>query len=226
MPSPVYEWPVQFRDACQFCPAEPSASHELSQHALLLERDRVVAPASNWNTSGAVERRERDILLGSFGYTCDPSSQVCRMTVNVSELGERKNWLRSCDDLAAEYTGIQLVARRTAAEACFIDIEACTLRIFDAIRRPFAIGHNGSDLDRVLHLRFEVAARRAVIPNYMHFLSQLEIWVGHRKIYLPTGPSNISHNGRKMLKRASGRAWCARWYALDAPNTGGNRSPR
>ena len=73
------------------------------------------------------------------------------------------------------------MARSTAAEAYFIDIEARTLRMFDAIRRPFAIGHNGSDLDRVLHLRFEVAARRAVIPNYMHFLSQLEMWVGHRK---------------------------------------------
>jgi hypothetical protein len=73
------------------------------------------------------------------------------------------------------------VARRTAAEACFIDIEACTLGIFDAIRRPFAIGHNAPDLDRVLHLRCEVAARRAVIPNYMHFLSQLEMWVCHRE---------------------------------------------
>jgi hypothetical protein len=29
------------------------------------ERDRAVAPASNWNTSGAVERRERDIEVGA-----------------------------------------------------------------------------------------------------------------------------------------------------------------
>jgi hypothetical protein len=40
---------------------------------------------------------------------------------------ERMNWLRLADALAAEHTGIQLVARRPAAEACFIDIEACTL---------------------------------------------------------------------------------------------------
>ncbi len=56
----------------------------------------------------------------------------------------------------------------TTTEARFIDIEACTLRIFDAIREPFAIGQDGSDLDRVLHLRFELATRRAVIANYMN----------------------------------------------------------
>jgi len=117
------------------------------------------------------------------------------------------------------------VARRTAAEACFIDIEACTLRIFDAIRRPFVIGHDGSDLDRVLHLRFKVAARGAVIANDMHFLSQPEIGstIGN---YLPADLSNASHTGRKMLNRASGWVWCARWYALDARNTRGNPSPR
>ncbi len=57
------------------------------------------------------------------------------------------------------------MARSTATQACFIDVEACTLRVFDAIRRPLAIGHDGSDPDRVLHLRFEFAARRAVIAN-------------------------------------------------------------
>src|SRR6266852_7651473 len=104
-----------------------------------------------------------------------------------------KNWGRLFNALPTEYTGIRLVARRATAEACFIDIEACTLRIFDAIRKRFAVGHDGSDLDRVLHLRFELAARRAVIADYMNFLSELEIWVGHRKP-LPTGPSNVPHN--------------------------------
>ncbi len=74
------------------------------------------------------------------------------------------------------------MARSTATEACFIDVEACTLCIFDAVRKPFAIGHDSSDLDRVLHLRFELAARRAVIANYMHFLSEFEIWVDHWKL--------------------------------------------
>ena len=30
------------------------------------------------------------------------------------------------------------MARGTTTQACFIDVEACTLRIFDAIRKPFA----------------------------------------------------------------------------------------
>jgi len=71
------------------------------------------------------------------------------------------------------------VARCITAEARFIDVEACAFRIFDAIRKLFAIGQDGSNLDRVLHLRFELAARRAVIANYMHFLSEFEIWVNH-----------------------------------------------
>ena len=45
--------------------------------------------------------------------------------------------------------------------------------------KPFAIGQDGSDLDRVLHLRFELATRHAVIANYMNFLSEFEIWVDH-----------------------------------------------
>lgn len=60
------------------------------------------------------------------------------------------------------------MARGTTTQARFTDIEACTFRIFDAIRKPFAIGQDGSDLDRVLHLRFELATRRAVIANYMN----------------------------------------------------------
>jgi hypothetical protein len=89
------------------------------------------------------------------------------------------------------------VARRTTTQACFIDVEARTLRIFDAIRRPFAIGNDRSDLDRVLHLRFELAARRAVIANYMNFLSELEIWLGHWKLpphgfqqHIPSSPNS------------------------------------
>ncbi len=89
------------------------------------------------------------------------------------------------------------MARRTTTQACFIDVEARTLRIFDAIRRPFAIGNDRSDLDRVLHLRFELAARRAVIANYMIFLSELEIWLGHRKLpphgfqqHIPSSPNS------------------------------------
>ena len=88
---------------------------------------------------------------------------------------------------------MRLVARRTAAEACFIDIEACTFRIFDAIRKPFAIGQDGSDLDRVLHLRFELATRRAVIANYMNFSSELEIWVGHWKLIPHGSQQSIPH---------------------------------
>src|SRR5437868_8104835 len=93
---------------------------------------------------------------------------------------------RSIDRLPAEYSRTGTVARRTATEASFIDVEACPVHVFDAIRKPFAIGHDGSDLDRVLHLRFELAARRAMIANYMHFLSELEIWVDHSKL-LPHG---------------------------------------
>ena len=78
------------------------------------------------------------------------------------------------------------MARGTTTQACFIYVEARAFRIFDPIRKPFAIGQDGSDCDRVLHLRFELAARRAVIANYMNFLSQLEIWVDHRKL-LPHG---------------------------------------
>ena len=71
------------------------------------------------------------------------------------------------------------MARRTTAEARFIDVETYALRIFDAIRKPFAIGHDGSDLDRVLHLRFQFATGRAVIANYVNFLSKREIWLSH-----------------------------------------------
>ncbi len=85
------------------------------------------------------------------------------------------------------------MARGTTTEARFIDIEAITLRIFDAIREPFAIGQDGSDLDRVLHLRFELAARCAVIANYMNFLSQLEIRVGHWKLIPHGSQQSIPH---------------------------------
>ena len=60
------------------------------------------------------------------------------------------------------------MARGTTTEACFIDAEAGALRIFDAIRERFAIGQDGSDLDRVLHLRF--AAPRAVWTPTVNFL--------------------------------------------------------
>ena len=78
------------------------------------------------------------------------------------------------------------MARGTATEARFIDVEACTLRIFDAIRKPFAIGHDGADPDRVLHLRFELATGRAVIANYVNFLPQFETWLSHWKL-IPHG---------------------------------------
>ena len=87
----------------------------------------------------------------------------------------------------------------TTTEARFIDIEACTLRIFDAIREPFAIAQDGSDLDRVLHLRFELATRRAVIANYMNFLSQLEIWVDHWKL-IPRGPQQSIPQGQENVE--------------------------
>ena len=70
---------------------------------------------------------------------------------------------------------MRLVARRTAAEACFIDIEARTLRIFDVIRRPFAIGHDGSEPASAIRARCSTR----VIANYMNFLSEIEIWIGH-----------------------------------------------
>ncbi len=71
------------------------------------------------------------------------------------------------------------MARGTATQACFIDVEACAFRIFDAIRKPLAVGHDGSDSDRVLHPRFEFPTRRTVIANYVYFLSELETWLSH-----------------------------------------------
>src|SRR5207247_10967818 len=77
---------------------------------------------------------------------------------------ERQSGLRLDDWLPTEFTRIRDVARGTTTEACFIDAEAGALRIFDAIRERFAIGQDGSDLDRVLHLRF--AAPKAVWTTY------------------------------------------------------------
>ena len=87
--------------------------------------------------------------------------------------------------------GIDLWPRGTTTQACFIDVEACTFRIFDAIRKPLAVGHDGSDPDRVLHPRFDLAARRAVIANCVYFLSELEIWLSHWKL--------IAHRAKQSI---------------------------
>ena len=78
------------------------------------------------------------------------------------------------------------MARRITTEACFIDVEACAFRIFDAIRKPFPVGHDGADPDRMLHPRFEFPTRRTVIANYVYFLSELEIWLSHWKTNCPS----------------------------------------
>ena len=52
---------------------------------------------------------------------------------------KRQSELRLNKWLPAEFTGLRVVARGTPADARFIDIEACTFRIFDAIRERFAI---------------------------------------------------------------------------------------
>jgi hypothetical protein len=106
---------------------------------------------------------------------------------------KRQSELRLNGWLPAECTGLRVVPRGTTTEARFIDIEACTFRIFDAVRKSFAIGHDGSDLDRVLHLRFELATRRAVIANYMNFLSEFEIRVGHWELIPHGAQQGIPH---------------------------------
>ena len=106
---------------------------------------------------------------------------------------QRQSRLRLDDWLATEFTRIRAVARGTTTQACLIDVEADTPCIFDAIRERFAIGHDGSDLDQVLHLRFEVATRRAVIANDMNVLPELEIWVGHWKLIPHRPQQSIPH---------------------------------
>ena len=98
---------------------------------------------------------------------------MCRHPFHVNsdplcDPAERQSGLRLDDWLPTEFTWIRDVARGTTTEACFIDVEAGALRIFDAIRERFAIGQDGSDLDRVLHLRF--AAPRAVWTPTVNFL--------------------------------------------------------
>ena len=98
---------------------------------------------------------------------------MCRHPFHVNsdplcDPAERQSGLRLDDWLPTEFTRIRDVARGTTTEACFIDVEAGALRIFDAIRERFAIGQDGSDLDRVLHLRF--AAPRAVWTPTVNFL--------------------------------------------------------
>ena len=111
------------------------------------------------------------------------------------------------------------MARCITAEASFVDVEACTLRILDTIRKPFAIGQDGSDLDRVLHLRFELATGRAVIANYVCFLPKLEIWLSHWKLIahrvqqsIPQGQENVEpriwlHVVRQVVRSRRSQHW-------------------
>ena len=94
--------------------------------------------------------------------------------------------MRLGDRLPAECTRFGTVARSTATEARFIDVEACAFRIFDAIRKPFAIGQNGPDLDRVAHPRFEFATRGTVIPHNVDFVPKLETRFSHWKTNFPS----------------------------------------
>ncbi len=111
------------------------------------------------------------------------------------------------------------MARCITAEACFIDVEACAFRIFDAIRKPLAIGQDGSDSDRVLHAGFKFATRGTVILDYVNFLPQFETWLSLWKL--------IAHRVKQSIPQWQENVEpCVRANALDAPNTGGNHSPR